>query len=1106
MIAKRFTKSRLVKAVFGCLFGIIGIFGGMMAPVEPVYAVPAEEVVDENVTETNDDSAESTKKVAESVSCDDTLGSLAWLACPGTGAISKATDFLYEKIESILVINPVEMKDGEPVYEIWKYAKGVANIVFIGFLLVVVYSQITGMGINNYGIKKILPKLIVAAVLVNLSFIICSLAVDVSNIIGGGVRGLFTSIGEATVGTSGVSESVRLSEIYASIGGGTLLTVGVASIVWGPGAIWMLMATVLGAIVAVVIGLVTIAMRQAVVMLLIMISPLAVVAYMLPNTEKWFKMWKELLMRMLVFYPLFSLLFGASALAGWAIIASAKEDGFMVILGVAVQTFPLFFSWSLMKMSGTVLGTINSKLTALASKPLAQNRAWAESRRDAARAKALASGRVYTPSLALRQYMSERKIARDEETNEHNNTIKNRGLAYAAKKNYKKDGTPSREGLRAYEEQARNMRYTATINRHKNNMNGGYTRLDAVKQISAKENPTVKEKALLDKLTVLDWENIDAADDLKFELSRGAQIEYENAQGFQQRVTDAMNAHADNEAIKAGNKKYELHYGVLNGENGQRNLARYDSMNRIMDGNEIGVYFAAADAAHSFSAQSQVVRGKFKDFFNYTVPTQDVENRLKSLTTTDKKTTNSYIDPIISGLQILNTRGDTDILRRQLNNVFADRKIDLGTYASQALAGFMMFDVKDNDPFLRRFGKYINIETAQMFNENDPEKRRTRRDVSMYEYVNGEYVDCDEDGNVIKENGVPKMRKSKMDMGILLAGTPFKGMERTAIKDMIEGIRENSVDIDEDGKKTNNFNYDKFKKNEEKLWKSIMPNIVGDQFSFLSGSEQINALGKGITGVDKKKHGFDWDGIFGKDVAKQLTPEQKKDYIEFLHQRTKKFLNGHVPAQIARSKSDMLESIMNQYALVDAAKDPELWEKIQKNDYEMDGKSYEQLEGEHIGEVRKEFVGSFTEDAVKVFLKQHKRGYQGEAKDKLIKLFNPEELYAKYFPDESRQNHSVEDDEEEGMLVSNDVESDTTTSGPLYSDARNEMEAIFNSYRGSMGNDVAGFWEQIRSVVESESVKRGNNTIAGDFDAALSQYTSVSALYVDIINRLFGGF
>ncbi|MBQ3413368.1 hypothetical protein IJH33_00735 [Candidatus Saccharibacteria bacterium] len=392
-----------------------------------------------NTTETTETTEQSGKEdnpegaQGAKTTCADALGAVGWLVCPGTGKIAEAVDWLHDKIEDILTINPVEMKDGSPIYEVWKYFRGVTNIVFIIFLLVVVYSQITGIGISNYGIKKVLPKLIVAAVLVNLSFMLCSVAVDASNIIGGGLRGLFESIETSTMGAMEISGAnvVTTTELYTAVNGGAALAVGAGTIAFELGAIWMLIPTVLGAIVAVAVGLVTIAMRQAVVALLIMIAPLAVVAYMLPNTDRWFNKWRELLAKMLVFYPMFSLLFGASELAGWAIIVSAK-DGFGVMLGVAVQIFPLFFSWSLMKMSGTFLSTVHTKLSGLAAKPLAANRAWAESHRQQTNLRSLNFGK--TPSSHLRRFLDNRKALREKDVENLQTLRKNESNFYVQRR------------------------------------------------------------------------------------------------------------------------------------------------------------------------------------------------------------------------------------------------------------------------------------------------------------------------------------------------------------------------------------------------------------------------------------------------------------------------------------------------------------------------------------------------------------------------------------------------------------------------------------------------------------------------------------------------
>lgn len=395
-----------------------------------------------NEDEKTDDGSTSTSVAAKSDdnkstsgdSCKDSLGALGWIVCPATGKIAEAVDSLYHLIEDFLVIDPIPTEDGTPVYEIWKYFRGFTNIVFIIFLLVVIYSQITGYGISNYGVKKALPKLIVMAIMVNLSFMICLLAVDVSNIIGASLRGIFENIETSALATSTVGSeglSVSYGSMFSAFAGGSALAIAGTAIAFEMGSIWMLIPVLLGAIVAVASGLITIALRQAVVILLVMISPLAMVANILPNTEQWFKKWKNLFTRMLVFYPMFSLLFGASSLAGFAIILSAKS-GWGVMLGMAVQIFPLFFSWSLMKMSGTVLGDINTRLRGLSARPLATSRAWADSHRQATRLNFLAFGR--TPSSHLRRAVNNRRALREKQIENLTTIRRNRANMYVQRK------------------------------------------------------------------------------------------------------------------------------------------------------------------------------------------------------------------------------------------------------------------------------------------------------------------------------------------------------------------------------------------------------------------------------------------------------------------------------------------------------------------------------------------------------------------------------------------------------------------------------------------------------------------------------------------------
>ena len=924
MIRRKNLKNGIRNRIFGCFFAVIvmlsSLFGIIPGTSEKVYAEPEETPV-------------------AGASCEDSLGSLGWLVCPTTGKISEAVDFLYDKIEDVLEINPVEAKDGSPVFEIWKYFQGVTNIVFIIFLLVVVFSQVTGVGITNYGIKKALPKLIIAAILVNLSFYICSLAVDASNIFGGSIRGLFETIESSTMpGLEGEVQmtGVKMSEMYSALAGGTSLAIGGILIAFETGAIWMLIPLALGALVSVVIGLITIAMRQAVVTLLIMIAPLAMVACILPNTEMWFKKWRQLLFQMLIFYPAFSLLFGASSVAGWAIIVSS-QNGFGVLIGVAVQIFPLFFSWSLMKMSGTFLSTINTKLNGLASGALGGVRGWATSHQELSRQKHLASPNAYTPSLRLRQFLSDRKITREEEIREHAETVKNRGLAYAAMRNYTKNGVPSKEGEESYEAQARNAEYQKQILRHKNNMNKGMGQLEALKK-----NGTRAQKA---RLNALDGANVKAFDTLKMEQARGERIDYKNAVGFHERMEAAMNAHmdavhgtvTDADGRRIASSKYKQHFEPGSLEAIQA-ADRYADLSKIMEGDIVDAHYAVGSAAHAYDTQNKVMATKMQKYFELAPPTKDVMFRLDELT---KSQAANNIDAIISGLRVLNMRGDTDLVKEQMINMMnrdLGGGIELGTHASQALASFLMFDVKDSDPWLRRFGKYINLETARVYNSND----RKNLELTYDEYIKGYHLELDEaTGEFVK-------MFAKKGLKELMEGTSLDNVERTAYASFDKSLKDAYSYIGEDGKR--HLDVEEYLRKREEVQTAVGPQFISASLKYLSGSEQLVNAVSFLTGYDHKtkkdsagnlmldEHGdplYEWKAKWeGSGSDYRDDPEKARKYF---NKKALQYVTDQTPSQILGMRSDYYTPMLNHLAMAYEESKMEGWsdEEIAEHEEHM---------------------------------------------------------------------------------------------------------------------------------------------------------------------------
>ncbi len=368
----------------------------------------------------------------------DAAGAVGWLICPVTRFLATTGDALTDFLRDFLVVKPITEDTGSPVPKIWEYMRDIANILFIIALLVVVLAQVTNIGLNNYSVKKILPRLVVTAILVNLSFIVCAIAIDVSNILGESLRGLFDGIIASTMMTAEGAPITAETRITWSAAMDWLVAGGVGAVGAGvvgfavvggvAGLLPMLVIGILTAVVALIAAVVTLAARQALVILLVAVAPLAFVAYLLPNTEKWFTKWKDLLGQMLILFPMFSLLFGASNLAGWAIIKGAPNMQ-MVILGLAVQVVPFIMTPKLLTMSKSILGGINKGVRRPFQPALRKLGTWGGERRELGRRSMVAFGRG--PSAALMRFMENNRKFRQDRIQDADSAAKNRAAIYS---------------------------------------------------------------------------------------------------------------------------------------------------------------------------------------------------------------------------------------------------------------------------------------------------------------------------------------------------------------------------------------------------------------------------------------------------------------------------------------------------------------------------------------------------------------------------------------------------------------------------------------------------------------------------------------------------
>ena len=291
-------------------------------------------------------------------------GGLGWLICPVMTFVANINDAAYGAISGFLDIKPAILSSGDNsgAKQGWDFFRNIANAIFAVIFLWIIFSQISNVGVSNYGIKKILPRLIIGALLVNLSYYLCQIFVDLSNILGHTLKDALES-GAGEIGAN--SEATGLgSEIIAKILGLTGAGLFIALAVGLP--------TLAAGFLAIMTVFIILVVRQAGIILLISMSPMAFAAWLLPNTEDLFKKWMKIFRGLLLVFPIISLLYGAGKLAGAVLASSAtvdpnNPDETLHLVALAATTMPLIATPFVLQNSLSSLGSIGAKIGKLSS-------------------------------------------------------------------------------------------------------------------------------------------------------------------------------------------------------------------------------------------------------------------------------------------------------------------------------------------------------------------------------------------------------------------------------------------------------------------------------------------------------------------------------------------------------------------------------------------------------------------------------------------------------------------------------------------------------------------------------------------------------------------
>lgn len=238
-----------------------------------------------------------------------------------------------------VVVNMKTFLDNIPaVFVIWRILRDVANMFFIFILLAIAIQTILGIG--DY--KKMLTNVVIVALFINFSFFFTSALIDVSNTMAlmfykGFSNGNCvpsqsdpTGLNKASMDATGgcmaynIFQSVKLQTIYVPpptdqstgskvVNGIPVVQNTAAALDIGTNTLKFLLSVILGSILMIILAGIFLASgflilyRFVELVMLLMLSPLAFAAWILPATKKHWNTWWNKLSNQLIFAPAYFL-------------------------------------------------------------------------------------------------------------------------------------------------------------------------------------------------------------------------------------------------------------------------------------------------------------------------------------------------------------------------------------------------------------------------------------------------------------------------------------------------------------------------------------------------------------------------------------------------------------------------------------------------------------------------------------------------------------------------------------------------------------------------------------------------------------------------------
>ncbi|NQV00229.1 MAG: hypothetical protein HQ538_05810, partial [Parcubacteria group bacterium] len=177
----------------------------------------------------------------------------------------------------------------------WSLARDTVNMFFVLILLIIAFATI--LRIEAYQYKALLPKLIMAILLVNFSRTICSVIIEFSNVL----TKAFLSFGGGASSAVAISAVMGVGNIYELDDGFAVGAVDNTTMLVS----YMFMTATVTGIAWAFVGITgMLLMRTVILMVLIVLAPFAFVFNVLPLTKSYFTRWWDTFLTFIFYSPI----------------------------------------------------------------------------------------------------------------------------------------------------------------------------------------------------------------------------------------------------------------------------------------------------------------------------------------------------------------------------------------------------------------------------------------------------------------------------------------------------------------------------------------------------------------------------------------------------------------------------------------------------------------------------------------------------------------------------------------------------------------------------------------------------------------------------------